>query len=260
MLNRGHQSDRKTGIDVLCDVPWESKYKTLLENLPQKIFLKDTNSVYISCNENYAKDLKIKAEEIVGKTDYDFFPKELAEKYKADDKRVMSSGKTEDINEKYVQRGKEVFVHTVKTLVKDEAGNVIGILGILWDITAQRQAQKRLLDYQKRLRDLTSEMSLTEERERRRLAIELHDQITQKMILFKINLGTLREEELPPKLAGPLDEIYQHLDQIIRDTRSLTFDLSSPTLYELGLEAAIREWLYDEVQQKHGIHTEFEDD
>ncbi len=260
MLSRRHQSDRKTGIDVLCDVPWESKYKTLLENLPQKIFLKDTNSVYISCNENYAKDLKIKAEEIVGKTDYDFFPKELAEKYRADDKRVMSSGKIEDINEKYVQRGKEVFVHTVKTLVKDEAGNVIGILGILWDITAQRQAQKRLLDYQKRLRDLTSEMSLTEERERRRLAIELHDQITQKMILFKINLGTLREEELPPKLAGPLDEIYQHLDQIIRDTRSLTFDLSSPTLYELGLEAAIREWLYDEVQQKHGIHTEFEDD
>jgi PAS domain S-box-containing protein len=260
MLSRRHQSDRKTGIDILCDVPWESKYKTLLESLPQKIFLKDTNSVYISCNENYAKDLKIKAEEIVGKTDYDFFPKELAEKYRADDKRVMSSGKTEDINEKYVQRGKEVFVHTVKTLVKDEAGNVIGILGILWDITAQRQAQKRLLDYQKRLRDLTSEVSLTEERERRRLAIELHDQITQKMILFKINLGTLREEELPPKLAGPLDEIYQHLDQIIRDTRSLTFDLSSPTLYELGLEAAIREWLYDEVQQKHGIHTEFEDD
>jgi PAS domain S-box-containing protein len=260
MLSRRHQSDRKTGIDILCDVPWESKYKTLLESLPQKIFLKDTNSVYISCNENYAKDLKIKAEEIVGKTDYDFFPKELAEKYRADDKRVMSSGKTEDINEKYVQRGKEVFVHTVKTLVKDEAGNVIGILGILWDITAQRQAQKRLLDYQKRLRDLTSEMSLTEERERRRLAIELHDQITQKMILFKINLGTLREEELPPELAGPLDEIYQHLDQIIRDTRSLTFDLSSPTLYELGLEAAIREWLYDEVQQKHGIHTKFEDD
>lgn len=260
MLSRRHQSDRKTRIGILCDVPWESKYKTLLENLPQKIFLKDTNSVYVSCNENYAKDLKIKAEEIVGKTDYDFFPKELAEKYRADDKRVMSSGKTEDINEKYVQRGKEVFVHTVKTLVKDEAGNVIGILGILWDITAQRQAQKRLLDYQKRLRDLTSEMSLTEERERRRLAIELHDQITQKMILFKINLGTLREEELPPELAGPLDEIYQHLDQIIWDTRSLTFDLSSPTLYELGLEAAIREWLYDEIQQKHGIHTEFEDD
>ena len=59
----------------------EEKHRTLLENLPQKIFFKDKNSVYISCNENYARDLKIKAEEIAGKTDYDFYPKELAEKY-----------------------------------------------------------------------------------------------------------------------------------------------------------------------------------
>jgi PAS domain S-box-containing protein len=238
----------------------ENKYKTLLENLPQKIFLKDTNSVYISCNENYAADLKIKAAEIAGKTDYDFFPKELAEKYRADDKRIMKSGKIEDINEKYIQRGKEVFVHTVKTPVKDGAGNIIGILGIFWDITAQRQAQKRLLDYQKRLRDLTSEMSLTEERERRRLAVELHDQITQQLILFKINLGSLPKEQLPSELTKSLDEIYRNLDRIIGDIRTLTFDLSSPTLYELGLEAAIREWLCEEVKEKHKIHTEFKDD
>ena len=238
----------------------ENKYKTLLENLPQKIYLKDTNSVYISCNENYAVDLKIKAAEIGGKTDYDFFPEELAKKYRADDKRIMKSGKIEDINEKYVQRGKEIFVHTVKTPVKDEEGKTIGILGVFWDITAQRQAQKRLLDYQKRLRDLTSEMSLTEERERRRLAVELHDQITQQLILFKINLGSLPKEQLPSELSKSLDEICRNLDHIIGDTRTLTFDLSSPTLYELGLEAAIREWLYEEVEEKHKIHTEFEDD
>jgi PAS domain S-box-containing protein len=238
----------------------ESGYKTLLENLPQKIFLKDTNSVYILCNENYARDLKIKAKEIVGKTDYDFFPRELAEKYRADDKRIMRASETEDINEKCVQGGKEVFVRTVKAPVMDEAGNVIGILGIFWDVTAQRRAQKKLLNYQKRLRDLTSEMSLTEERERRRLAIELHDQITQQLILFKINLGTLVQKELPIELAKSLNVIYQQLDQMVRDTRLLTFDLSLPTLYELGLEAAIREWLHEEVQEKHGIHAEFEDD
>jgi PAS domain S-box-containing protein len=259
----------------------ENKYKTLLENLPQKIFLKDKNSVYVSCNENYAKDFKIKAKEIVGKTDYDFYPKELAEKYRTDDRRVVNSGETEDINEKYVQQGKEVFVHTVKTSVKDEAGNVTGILGIFWDITAQRQAQKRLLAYQKRLRDLTSEMSLTEERERKHLAIELHDQVTQNLILFKINLGELLDKSLSAlrqapldcardrqggeqlrtgELVKPLDEIYKHLDQIIGDMRSLTFDLGSPTLYELGLEVAVREYLNEEIQQKHGIKTEFEDD
>ncbi len=238
----------------------ESKYRTLLEDLPEKIFLKDTNSVYVSCNENYARDFKIKAEEIVGKTDYDFYPSQLAEKYRADDRRIMKSGKTEDINEKYIQNGRELIVHTVKTPVRDKEGNVTGILGIFWDITLQRRAQKKLLDYQKRLRDLTAEISLAEEHERRRLAIEVHDQITQNLILFKINLGKLRGEDLPAELSKPLDEIYKHLDRTIDDMRSLTFDLASPTLYELGLEAAVRECLSEEVQQKHGIKTEFVDD
>jgi len=238
----------------------ESKYRTLLENLPQKIFLKDKNSVYVSCNENYTKDLRIKAEEIVGKTDYDFYPRELAEKYRADDRRIMKSGRTEDVNEKYIQNGREVIVHTIKTPLRDKEGNVAGILGIFWDITTQRQAQRKLLAYQKRLRDLTSEMSLTEERERKHIAIELHDQVTQNLILFKINLGELLDKSLSGGLVKPLDEIYKHLDQIIGDMRSLIFDLGSPTLYELGLEAAVREYLNEEIQQKHGIKTEFEDD
>jgi PAS domain S-box-containing protein len=238
----------------------ENKYKTLLENIPQKIFLKDTNSVYISCNESYTRDLKIKAEEIAGKTDYHFFPKDLAEKYRADDKRVMESGQTEDIDEKYIQQGKEIFVHTVKAPVRDTEGNVVGILGIFWDNTAQRRAQERLLAYQKRLRDLASEMSLIEERERKHLATELHDQVTQNLILFKINLIELLDKSLSGEMVKPLDEIYKSLDRIIGDMRSLIFDLGSPTLYELGLEAAVREYLCEEIQQKHGIKAEFEDD
>ncbi len=251
-------AERKKTMDALQVS--ESKYRTLLENLPQKIFLKDENSVYVSCNEDYAKDLKINAEEVVGKTDYDFFHKELAERYRADDRRIIKSGETEDINEKYIQNGREVVVHAIKTPVKDETGNVIGILGVFRDITAQREAQKKLLDYQKRLRDLTSEMSLTEERERKRLAIELHDQVTQNLILFKINLGELRDKGLLGELVEPLDKIYKHLDRIIGDMRSLTFDLGSPTLYELGLDAAVREYLNEEIQQKYEIKTEFEDD
>jgi PAS domain S-box-containing protein len=123
----------------------ENKYRTLLENLPQKIFFKDKNSVYISCNENYARDLNIMTDEIAGKTDYDFYPKELAEKYRADDKRIMESNKIEDIEEEYIQDGEKVFVHTVKTPIKDEVGNVCGLLGIFWDITKHKKADEALL-------------------------------------------------------------------------------------------------------------------
>ncbi|TLD43491.1 MAG: Circadian input kinase A [Candidatus Jettenia ecosi] len=123
----------------------ESKYRLLLENLPQKIFYKNKDSMYISCNENYAGDIRIKPYEIRGKTDYDFFPKALAEKYRADDKRIMESGKAEEIEEKYVKDGQEYIVHTVKTPVKDERGAIIGILGIFWDITEKIAMEKEAI-------------------------------------------------------------------------------------------------------------------
>jgi len=127
----------------------EKKYRTLLENLPQKIFYKDANSVYVSCNENYARDLKVKPEEITGKTDDAFFPKEFAEKCVTDDKRIIKSGKTEEIQEKYIVDGQEQWIQTVKTPVKDEEGHITGILGIFWDITERKQLEAQLHQAQK---------------------------------------------------------------------------------------------------------------
>jgi len=122
----------------------ENRYRTLIENLPQMVFVKDRASVYGSCNQSFARSLGIRPEEYAGKTDYDFFPAELAEKYRSDDQRVMESGTTEEIEEKYIRDGKELSVQTVKTPIRDAAGNVIGILGIFWDVTERKRVQEQL--------------------------------------------------------------------------------------------------------------------
>ncbi|MFH1208977.1 MAG: PAS domain S-box protein [Candidatus Omnitrophota bacterium] len=126
----------------------EARFRTLVESLPQKVFFKDINSIYVSCNSNYARDLKIKPEEIAGKTDYDFFPTPLAEKYRKDDQRIMKSGKTESCEEEYhviknyLEGSQKSYVQTVKAPIRDQHGNVTGLFGLFWDITDRKMLEK----------------------------------------------------------------------------------------------------------------------
>jgi len=135
----------------------EQRYKTLVENLPQRVFLKDCNSTYVSCNENFARDLGISPELLPGKSDYDLFSRELAEKYRADDKRVMESGEIRDIEERAVLQGREMTIHTVKTPVRNEEGNVTGVLGIFWDITKRKRLERALSESEEKFRIITEQ-------------------------------------------------------------------------------------------------------
>jgi PAS domain S-box-containing protein len=134
------------------------------------------------------------------------------------------------------------------------------LCGIIRDITERRKVEQKVLENQAQLKSLASQLSITEERERRRIATELHDQIGQSLVFSKIKLDELHQSATSNKLTKALDEICNNIGQIIQDTRTLTFDLSSPILNELGLEAAVADWLDVQIQAKHGIETEFEDD
>ena len=120
----------------------ELRYRTLVENIPERIFLKDRDSVYVSCNGRYAEDMGIRAEEISGHTDFDFYPAALAEKYRADDRRVVESGITLELEESYIWRGEERVVATLKTPVTDVGGEIVGVLGVFHDITERKQAEQ----------------------------------------------------------------------------------------------------------------------
>ncbi|MDH5202516.1 MAG: HAMP domain-containing protein [Nitrospirota bacterium] len=127
------------------------------------------------------------------------------------------------------------------------------------EITERKQVEEKLLNYQDQLRTMASELSLTEERERRRIASELHDRIGQSLAISKIDLGALRKELSSSELAGTIEKIYELITLTIQDTRSLIFELSPPILYELGFEAAV-EWLAEQIKEQHNILVEFEDD
>jgi len=123
----------------------------------------------------------------------------------------------------------------------------------------RKRSRQRLGIYQERLRSLASELVLTEERERRRLAMDLHDSIAQSLALSKTKLDALRTQSHAADLPEAVDEVLEILKPAIRDARSLMFQLSPPLLYVMGLEAAV-ESLAEQAQEQHGLVTTFSDD
>lgn len=138
----------------------------------------------------------------------------------------------------------------------------IPLLRIVGDIIAQAYARNKsniqINDYQEKLRSLASELSLTEERERRKLASDLHDHVSQSLSIAKIRLGVLRNE-IESGLTSPVSEVIDLVSQSIADIRTLTFELSPPILYDLGLVPAL-EWLGEQTGKKHGFQVEVTDD
>jgi len=120
-----------------------------------------------------------------------------------------------------------------------------------------QHAEAKLAHYQKRLRSLASQLSLAEERERRRIAAGVHDDICQKLALAKLEMQSVQQTLTDTRVIKMLERECGIIDQIIDDAHTLTFELSNPVLYEIGLDAAIEAWLSANVKGKHGLTYEF---
>jgi len=123
----------------------EALYQSLVETLPQNIFRKDLQEKFTFANQQFCRVLGHPLSEIVGKTDFDFFPRELAEKYQRDDRAVIQTGKPFTTVEEHQAPGQsKIYVHVVKTPLVGPNGDIIGLQGIFWDITAQRLAEEKI--------------------------------------------------------------------------------------------------------------------
>lgn len=136
-------AERKRAETVARDS--EALYHSLVDTLPINILRKDLRGRVTYGNRGYCERMGRPLAELLGRTDYDLFPKELANKYLSDDEKVIRTGEMfEDIEEHRGSDGRKAFVHVLKAPVRDAQGRVVGTQVIFWDVTARKLAEEAL--------------------------------------------------------------------------------------------------------------------
>jgi PAS domain S-box-containing protein len=123
----------------------EAFYHSLVEHLPQNIFRKDVQERFTFANQRFCQLLGKPLDQIIGKTDFDFYPPDLAAKYQKDDREAIRAGRIfETIEENVTATGEKLYVQVVKTPIREAKGKILGTQCIFWDITERKRFEEQL--------------------------------------------------------------------------------------------------------------------
>jgi PAS domain S-box-containing protein len=252
-------TDRKEAERVLRES--EERLKILFESTPDAIYLNDLEGYFVDGN-NAAEELSgFKRGELVGKnfTEVGLLSSDGIPKAVANLERI-AAGQTAGPDEFTLTKtdGSRVMVEIRAYPV--QINNRTLSLWIAHDITNRKEAEERLLEYQAKLKAMASEIIRAQDRERKRIAIGLHDNICQNLVITKVLLQSTLRLVSDPSVSGPLKMACGAMSELIDQFDALIYELSNPVLRELGLVMALKKHLAEEVQQKYGIAFKLEGD
>lgn len=129
----------------------ETHLRTLIQTLPDLVWWKNLEGIYMACNTKFERFFGAKQSEIIGKTDYDFLDSKLADFFRSTDEAAISAGKPNITEERvtYADDGHKELLETIKTPMYSPEGELTGVLGVGRDITERRRSEQALLNTQK---------------------------------------------------------------------------------------------------------------
>lgn len=239
----------------------QARYGLLCEILDRTndlVFAKDRDGRYAMINPQGADMFGKTLAEVLGADDRALWGHADAERIMAIDREVMGTGEPLTREETCDFSGVRTTLLMSTIPWYDRERHVRGVLGIAQDVTERRRSDREAEIHRDRMRSMAAEIVFGEERLRRSLAAELHDGLGQDIALAKLKLSMLRgwaSAELHDRLSG-IERLVERAD---RSLRSITFQISPPSLHDLGLVAALQ-WLGEDIGRKYGIDVRIEDD
>ena len=237
---------------------WEGIFNTTVDG----IIVTDENGTITMVNQAVENMLGYSHNELIGINTLELRPPGAEHEQKGVEfiTKLLEQGIIRGWERAFLRKdGSLIDVEVSTAFLMDSRGNFSGAVGSIRDISERKLAEKRLNEYQQQLRSLASQLTLAEQQERRTFATYLHDHIGQTLFVLKLKIEILSKSLDAPHCSGTVKEINAIIENLIRDTRSLTFELSPPILYQLGLSAAL-EWLFEQMHQQYGLAIAFEDD
>jgi PAS domain S-box-containing protein len=229
--------------------------RTVIDNVPDYIYVKDRQSRFVVNNMAVAQNLGCQPEQVLGKTDFDFFPKDLAQQFYEDEQRVMDTGQPLISREEpnYYPLTDSWGWHLTTTVpLRDLQGDVIGIVGLSRDITSHKKMEEALRESQVH-RKFARQLIDSQERERKRIAGELHDHIGQRLLLVKnqllLGLRAVQQGEDP---SSAVNDAIALVTESLQDVRDISHTLRPHQIDELGLSKSI-ESMVRRLAQSTGI-------
>jgi two-component system, NarL family, sensor histidine kinase UhpB len=234
--------------------------ESIVDNIPDMIFVKDAAELrFVRFNKAGEELLGHKRQELIGKSDYELFPKDEADFFTSADRNVLRHGKVLDIHEEpiFTKRNGLRYLHTKKIPILDENHQPLYLLGISEDITERKRGENQLQRSFEILRTLSQRLDVVREEERTRIARELHDELGVRMTCMKMDLTRLlamMHESLFPreKMEEKIRSMSAEVDTTIAEVQRLAAELRPGVLDDLGLVAAI-EWQCQDFERRSGI-------
>jgi PAS domain S-box-containing protein len=268
----------------------QEELQIIFDSVPAMIFYKDEENRFIRTNKALAEATGLTREEIEGKSLFDLYPS-LADDYWEDDQEVMRRGIPKRNIIETLETPREVrWVQTDKIPYRDAQGNIIGVIGfsvditerkraeealqrahdeleervkertadlrrtveqLQWEIEERQRTEEALKESAQRLRCMTSQLLTAQEEERQRLALELHDDLGQSLMILKMQLRAI-QRKAPPESAEireSLEDPLNFINEVIERIRRLSHNLRPAILEELGLTAAVQH-LFEEFSRQ----------
>ena len=210
------------------------------------------DGIFRQINPAWQQVLGYSLEEIMARPFHDFIHMDDRNKTQAEMEKLAAGNITIDFENRYMHKDGSVrhISWTATPLVEEGQVYCIGR-----DITVRKKVEEQILNYQQRLKDLAAELTISEERQHKLIAGNLHDNVGQLLASSRIQLAALNDDLSKTEILSKINNISKGLLQAIQSTRDVIFDLSPPQLNEIGLFAATADWMEEQIEMKHGLKT-----